>query len=202
VIVYLHGFGSIGASPKVDALKQVFGADKVLAPNLPMDPVEVKNIIHEIVKEYSEARADAPEGAEIHNERLIFVGTSLGGFYANYFGQRYNCPAVVVNPSTNPSVKLRDRLGPNKNFQTNEEFLVTIAHLDELAKMREEIKKTYKAKLVSVFAAKDDEVVPYESVLEAYPFNAFECVTETGGHRFTDHWDLVISRIKALADGD
>jgi hypothetical protein len=73
--------------------------------------------------------------------------------------------------------------------------------LDYLSMMRGSIKKVYKAHLVNVFAAKDDEVVPYESVLEAYPFNAFECVTETGGHRFVDHWDLVISRIKALMDG-
>lgn len=201
MIIYLHGFGSIGASPKVAALKTAFGDENVIAPDFPMDPAEVCKIVKDIVMDFFSERANAPEGAQIRSERFIFVGTSLGGFYANYFGQKYKCPVVIVNPSTNPSIKLRARLGLNRNFQTNEEFMVTLAHLDELTKMREFVKRNYNASLVNVFTAKDDEVIPYESVLEGYPFNAFECVTETGGHRFTDHWDLVINRLKALMNG-
>lgn len=193
MIIYLHGFGSVGSSAKVDRLKEVFGEEKVIAPDLPMDPKEVSRIVFDLVTDFWRSK---------NPERLVFVGTSLGGFYATYFGLLYDCPAVVVNPSTNPSRSLRDRLGPNKNFSTNEEFMVTIAHLDDLSVMREYIKENYQAALLNVFAAKDDEVVPYESVLEAYPYSAFECVTETGGHRFTEHWELVVNRLKALMDGD
>lgn len=194
MVIYLHGFGSIGSSEKVDRLIQKFGAESVRAPDLPMDPVEVFDIVRKLVIEFGESLTlSSPK-----SNRLVFVGTSLGGFYANYFGHVFDAPAVIVNPSTNPSERLRQRLGPNKNFQTDEEFLVTVAHLDTLSYMRNYLKTNYQASLVNIFAAKDDEIVPYESVLEAYPFNAFECIVDTGGHRFTEHWDLVIKRIEEL----
>lgn len=190
MIVYLHGFASSGTSAKVDALRERFGKDSVIAPDLPFDPVEVVSLVDKIVADFIVNRKSG--------EKLIFVGTSLGAFYANYFGHMYDCPIVLINPSGNPSETLKARLGPNVNYTTGEEFMVSIAHLDKLAAMRKYVTDNYSGSLVSLFVARDDEVIPFESMLENFPLTSKTVVTEDGGHRFTTHWDLVIDRVAEL----
>ena len=189
MIIYLHGFASSGNSDKVVQLRERFGNDKVIAPDLPFDPDEVFKLVNDLVYGFMKSREP--------DEKLIFVGTSLGAFYANYFGHLYDSYAVLVNPSSQPSQTLKDKLGPNRNYSTGEEFLVSIAHLDKLDHMREYVRGIYSPSLVHLFVAKDDEVIPYESMLEAFPY-ATVTVMEDGGHRFTDHWNLVVDRVESL----
>jgi len=190
MIIYLHGFASSGASDKVTQLRKRFGDDKVIAPDLPFDPDEVyKLVVYDIVNDFIKSREP--------KEKLVFVGTSLGAFYANYFGHLYDSCVVLVNPSGTPSETLKEKLGPNTNYHTGEEFLVSLAHLDKLDRMREHVKAMYSPSLVSLFVAKDDEVIPYESMLEGFPY-ATVTVMEDGGHRFADHWNLVVDRVESL----
>jgi predicted esterase YcpF (UPF0227 family) len=187
MIVYLHGFGSSGSSSKVDALRDKFGAENVWAPDLPFDPDEVVKLVDKfIVDNY------------LTLDRLVFVGTSLGGFYASFFASKFDAPAVLVNPSCKPSESLKKRLGPNRNYATNEEFMVELAHLERLDSMRKFIDGEYNGSLVNLFVAKDDETIPYEIPLEYYTHSTYCEVVETGGHRFTDHWDMVLDRVAEL----
>jgi predicted esterase YcpF (UPF0227 family) len=39
-------------------------------------------------------------------EELIFVGTSLGGWWAEKMAKLYQCKAVIINPSINPESSL------------------------------------------------------------------------------------------------
>lgn len=190
MIVYLHGFASSGTSTKVDALRERFGKESVIAPDLPFDPVEVVYLVDKIVADFIVHRKS--------NEKLIFVGTSLGAFYANFFGHVYDCPIVLVNPSGNPSETLKARLGTNVNYMTGEEFMVSIAHLDKLATMRKYVADNYSGALVSLFMARDDEVIPFESMVEHFPFTSKTVAMDDGGHRFTKHWDLVVDRVAEL----
>lgn len=190
MIVYLHGFASSGTSAKVDALRERFGYDNVLAPNLPFDPEAVVDMVNDLVSTFLVKRKTG--------EKLIFVGTSLGAFYANFFGQVYDCPVVLVNPSSNPSESLKARLGPNVNYMTGEEFMVSVAHLDKLEMMRKKVAETYSGALVSLFVSRDDEVIPYESMLESFPYTSKTVIMEDGGHRFTQYWNLVVDRLGEL----
>lgn len=191
MIIYLHGFGSSGTSSKVDALREKFGAENVFAPNLPFDPIEVFNLVNTLVYanygKYS---------------KIVFVGTSLGGFYANYFAMYHDAPAILVNPSCKPSETLRIKLGVNKNYATNEEFMVELAHLDVLVSMRKHIERDYNGSLINLFVAKDDEVIPHEIPLEYFKHTAMTKVVDTGGHRFTEHWDMVMDRVSELLKKD
>lgn len=190
MIVYLHGFASTGTSSKVEILRQRFGDDKVIAPDLPFDPSEVRSLVQDIVTDFLITRKP--------DEKLVFVGTSLGAFYANYFGHIYDCPIVLVNPSGNPSESLKARLGTNTNYVTGEEFMVSLAHLDKLSSMRRQVAEIYSGALVSLFIARDDEVIPFESMLENFPFTKKTFVMEDGGHRFSKHWPLVVEHISEL----
>lgn len=187
MIVYLHGFGSSGASNKVDALRERFGTENVWSPDLPFDPHEVIKLVVNFVTENR------------HNlGKLVFVGTSLGGFYASYFAHKFDAPAILVNPSCKPSDTLRKRLGVNRNYATNEEFMVELAHLDYMDYMREYINREYNGALINLYVAKDDDVIPYEIPLEYYRHTATKVVVDTGGHRFTENWDMVMDRVNEI----
>lgn len=192
-IVYLHGFASSGSSPKVDDLVRQFGQENVYSPDLPINPQEVRETVENIVQTWLSNRSES--------DRLIFVGTSLGAFYANYFAQLYDCPAVLVNPSIRPSETLRNRLGVNTNYMSGEEFVVTMAYLEEMSKMRDFINHNYNGSLISLFVAKDDDVIPYDLTLLELSHCAKITITETGGHRFTDHWSQVLVRIAEISEG-
>ena len=191
MICYLHGFASSGVSGKVDKLRERFGNDQVIAPDLPFDPNEVYTLVNAIVRE--KYFNNPPTTG-----RLIFVGTSLGAFYANYFGHLFDCPAVLANPSVCPSQTLQDRLGPNKSYMSGEEFLVSIAHLNTLESMRDYITQNYASNLINLFLAKDDEVIPYQAALDEFKFVNSVCVTEDGGHRYNKNWNLVVDKIEEL----
>ena len=190
MIVYLHGFASTGSSPKVDALRARFGTDSVVSPDLPFDPALVRQLGFDLVDRFCETRTA--------NEKLVFVGTSLGAFYASFFGHSYDCPIVLVNPSGNPSETLRAKLGTNVNYVTGDEFLVSLAHLDQLTKMRKFVTDNYSSSLVSLFLARDDEVIPFESMIEHFPHTSKTVIMDDGGHRFTKHWDLVVDRVAEI----
>jgi len=194
MIVYLHGFGSSGSSPKVDQLRERFGFDSVVSPDLPFDPELVRQLGFDLVNRFIKTRTA--------NEKLIFVGTSLGAFYASYFGHVYDCPIVLVNPSGNPSETLKAKLGTNVNYVTGDEFLVSLAHLDELTKMRKFVTDNYSGSLVSLFVARDDEVIPFESMIENFPYTSKTVVMDDGGHRFTKHWNLILDRVGELLNNN
>ena len=81
-ILYLHGFGSSGASGTVALLGRAFGeAATVLAPDIPVDPLEALPMLKEL------AHAELPD---------LTIGTSMGGMYAQ---QLHGFLRICVNPS-------------------------------------------------------------------------------------------------------
>lgn len=189
MIFYFHGFASSGSSTKVDKLRERFGNDNVIAPDLPFDPKDVCQLVNSLVLNFYQQRQD---------EKLVFVGTSLGAFYANYFGHLYDSPLVLVNPSVQPNETMKKRLGVNKNYATGEEFLVSLAHLEEFNTMRNYIDQNYAGNLVNLFLAKDDDVIPYELALDKFKFTNSLCVTDDGGHRFDTKWYMVMDKIEEI----
>jgi predicted esterase YcpF (UPF0227 family) len=185
-IIYLHGFGSSGKSAKSDALKAVFGDDHVEAPNLPINPRSVVEMVQSIVKNNKD-------------EPIVFVGTSLGGFYAHYFSTKFDAPCVLVNPSTEPHITMRERLGKSKNYATGEDFWVTEDFIDEWEAMATEIAFDQNGANIHLFLAADDDVLNPEVARKNIPYIKSLTVTEDGGHRYDLHWDKVIEAIKTIA---
>lgn len=86
-ILYLHGFGSSGASGTVDLLRKAFlgtnAADRVtvIAPDIPVEPTEALPFLKKLVEK------EAP---------TLVIGTSMGGMYAQ---QLRGVERICVNPS-------------------------------------------------------------------------------------------------------
>jgi predicted esterase YcpF (UPF0227 family) len=188
-IIYFHGFASTGNGAKADALRERFGSARVLSPDLPIDPREVCAMIDPIIRCAT-------------SDPAILVGTSLGGFYASYFSQRWRLPCVLVNPSTVPSATIGSRPGTYKNFATGVELEVRPEFAPIWASMEADIKANLDPALVSLFLAEDDDVLPLAEALRRLAGAAFKLVTPDGGHRYSDHWDKVVDRIAALMRPD
>jgi len=128
-ILYLHGFGSSGASGTVELLRKEFwertdAAHRavVVAPDIPLDPLVAEKALEEL------AYDEMPD---------LVIGTSMGGFYAQML---HGFTRVCVNPSFWISKKY-DILYVGKHKWLNRrkdgatEFHVTketVAHFQEL----------------------------------------------------------------------
>ena len=97
-IFYINGFGGGGPSPKLEALQAAFPG-QVVAPYVPARIPEAKAQIQRWL-----ASIDP-------SEEIIFVGTSLGAFWATHFSSQYRCKAVLLNPSLNPGKTLAKYVG-------------------------------------------------------------------------------------------
>ena len=185
-IVYLHGFASVGHGPKSQALIESFPNYTVVAPDLPVDPTLVIQKVDEIVR----AAKSFP---------IVFVGTSLGGFWANYFAQKYDAPCVLVNPAMVPSRSMYEWVGKSaKNYATGETVEVTMSDIGTFAALEAVAASNYNGSLVNVFAAKDDDVISYKDVVEQIRYSKSMTLTEDGGHRFELHWPMVVAKVSEI----
>lgn len=186
LIIYLHGFASRGQSPKSISLAENLVNHTVVAPDLPLEPERVEELITNIV--------------ESHHERpVVFVGTSLGGFWANYFAQRFDAPCVIANPSPWPSVTMAQRLGADiQVYGSDQTIRVTEDDIAGFLRAETYLLNNTNGALINLFVAKDDEQLNYQDMLAAFPFTAYQEVTETGGHRFERNWYKVVRRVSEL----
>jgi len=61
---------------------------------------------------------------------VTFLGSSLGGYYATYLAEKFDCRAVLINPAITPHIGLEAYLGTQKNLHTGEPYELTRAHLE------------------------------------------------------------------------
>jgi predicted esterase YcpF (UPF0227 family) len=120
MIIYLHGFISAPASKKARAMQAYMDARglgaQFVCPALPDAPQAAVAVIEST---YARHAARGP----------TFVGSSLGGFYATWFAEKYDQRAVLINPAIRPDLGLAASLGPQRNLYTGEAFELTQAHL-------------------------------------------------------------------------
>jgi predicted esterase YcpF (UPF0227 family) len=188
-IVYLHGFASGGSSAKGVLLKKHFSKTcNIVLPDLSEKPAEAIKQIERIISEPG---------------NFIFVGTSLGGFYADYFNKFADIPCVLINPLVEPEDMMR-HIGINRNYATGKEFSFTKKDFDYLLYLRDQ--KTHISYTDSpeyILLAKDDDVIDYKESLQYFiNDNQYVKVFPSGGHRFTNDAEIVKAIELLLEDID
>lgn len=97
-IIYIHGLDSSAQSVKGQLLEQFcksyYPNVDVLLPDLNVAPAKVLKKLSNYVKER--------EGKDI-----LFMGSSLGGYFASLISNKTGTPAVLLNPSTQPHLSLK-----------------------------------------------------------------------------------------------
>ena len=124
-IVYLHGFNSSPQSVKGRLIARAAAA--LSDPPL----FHLPQLSHRPAQAIGDVRTWIEKNAE--GRDLAFIGSSLGGYYATWLAERYGSRAVLINPAVRPYDDLRPFLGPQHNLYTGEEYVVTLAHFEELA---------------------------------------------------------------------
>lgn len=191
MITYFHGFGSKGGGPKGQALKERFaGRDTVIDNTLPIAP---KDVVGEVFDRFHQTTLVPPGGPRPE----IYVGSSLGGFYALYCAIKIGGIAVLVNPSTRPGESLRQYVGRVDDYYGGH-FIWTDEHCDQLLEMETTLKTEFipsEGNSIHLFLTEDDEVIPYQQTLADIPYRAWTQIFKDGGHRQVEHFDEVVDYI-------
>ena len=196
MIVYLHGFNSTGNSAKGQSLKKAFNklspATPFLTPTYHYNPdVAISELIQEIKKQLAQHRLKQPE---------MIMGSSLGGFYAQYLAHQFhNIKLVMINPALGPVDTLQSHLGENENFYSGERYLLKQKHLDALKKY--DIEKVCSDNVSSLLLIdKADEIIDYHFAVEKYQHCAEVLLYQGGDHQF-QHLPESIAKINAFYSG-
>lgn len=97
-ILYIHGYGSSGNTDTAINLRRILGEgfDLVSPTYDGSRPLEAAQLLEQALAQLRTQYAAKP----------VVVGTSLGGFFANYLAVTCDVAAIIVNPSLSPSASL------------------------------------------------------------------------------------------------
>lgn len=152
LVVYCHGYNSSAKTDKVDALRNA--GFETYAWDIDIDPdVSIPALEHDI--------DNLLVGYLHHDVDLVFVGTSLGAWYASRLADKYNARAILINPAYNPANTL-PKVGCDPTT-ASKYTPISIGKNDDLV------------------YAKDDELIDH---CRDWPEAKSITVHETGGHRF------------------
>jgi len=167
MIFYVHGFNSCAARnrDKVQELARLLGEEVTL---LDYPSNERAENIFGMLKMQIEEHATAPH---------LFIGSSMGGFWAERLGQVHERPAVLFNPCFKPTYFLEPFIGEIKHFCTGEYWDFTRELLDSYAPF--ETTEIDIPRLV--FTATGDDLIPSGKVKEHYA-GICQVVEIDGGH--------------------
>ena len=173
MLIYLHGFNSSPFSHKA-RLMQRFLEERNLGrqfccPALPHLPNRAIAVVE-------------AEIAKHQPDSVTLIGSSLGGFYATVVAERLGCRAALLNPAVHPQRHFDRYLGPQRNLYTGAQFVLTPAHVAELAAA--DPPSITRPGRYWLFVETGDEVLDYREAL-AYYAGALQDVTRGGNHTLT-----------------
>ena len=187
-LLYLHGFRSSPRSFKAQKMAAAVARRHATVtwwcPQLPPSPREAMALVWDTVRTWP-------------MDRMVVVGSSLGGFYATWVAERTGCRAVLLNPAVDPARDLQAYIGeqsawhdPNERFDVKPEFM---GELQALACGPVRHPERYFAVI-----AKGDEVLDWREMVGRYP-GARVKLLEGGDHALSD-FDAHLAEVLAFLD--
>jgi len=114
-ILYFHGFKSSSESSKAQNIKHFIAKNtkktKIIIPDLDDNFQNAHNQIEELIR--------------LSGSNIVFMGSSLGGYYASYFSQKLKKKAVLINPAVHPLEEFEVHLGENENYSSGNKFNIS-----------------------------------------------------------------------------
>ena len=148
-ILYFHGFKSSSDSTKAKDLHKFISKRTkntiLITPN-----------IHD---NFHDAHDQIINLIESNQPNIFFMGSSLGGYYASFFSQKFNKKAVLINPAIPPLKDFEMHLGKNKNYSNGNKFIITKNDIDYIRSLS--YKKILKPKNLMILLESGDEILNY-----------------------------------------
>ena len=168
IVIYCHGYNSSAKTDKVDHLNsegiETYAWDINIDPNVSIP--------------FLQEKIDAILDDNIHSDaRLVFVGTSLGAWYASRLAYVYGAKTVLINPCYSPK-NLLPSIGCSVEVASKYEDMMFLPN-------------------DTVFVAQDDEVIDFSKI--DFEGASFVNYVPSGGHRFNGkEFELIVNYIKQL----
>lgn len=182
LLVYLHGFRSSPRSSKAvltgEAVKALSNQDHTFEWFCPQLLASPKMSIEMIAQHIDQSNRD----------RIVIIGSSLGGYYANYLAEKYHCKAVVLNPAVRAARELAPHVGMLTAYDSNEPFDFRPEYIDELKTLQ--IDQITTPDRYFLIAAKGDELLDWREMVEFYA-GANQLVLEGSDHGISDYGELL-----------
>ncbi|MGP5437769.1 YqiA/YcfP family alpha/beta fold hydrolase [Psychrobacter alimentarius] len=109
-LIYIHGLDSDANSTKGRLLEeycqQYYPDITVLRPDLNQSPDQVFEHILSLIKDATN-KNQSVEGAPFASNNTVLIGSSLGGYFSTLISNHTGCPALLLNPSTQPHITLQ-----------------------------------------------------------------------------------------------
>lgn len=176
-VIYLHGFLSSANAYKAQQLRQYLAQYQPAVvfdcPQLFDKPSQSIPFIQQLL-----------ENACGKFSHVSLVGSSLGGFYANYFAHHFGLKAALINPAleANKLLKLHE---PFKNPYTDHQF--SLNQEDRIALEQLLLPKPSANARYLLLLQMADEVLDAKAA-SAYYYNS-PCVIEPHGNHQFEHFD-------------
>lgn len=163
MLLYLHGFRSSPQSFKARLVQQRMrerGLGRHFAcPTLDVSPAAAIAQAEAAIAAGSLSEPGTPA------RPLAIVGSSLGGYYARWLGEKYGCPTVLLNPAVHPWTDLERYLGEQPLWHGGGSVHVERHHLQELLDLR--VDRLSQPERYWLLAATGDEVLDYREMVDA-----------------------------------
>ncbi len=178
LLINIAGFASTGNN-KSTQLQEMFPDAKVM--NYITSGQNPTELIKRIEDETRQVRID-------EELQRIFIGSSLGGFYAHQISSRTDSCAILINPSMRPWRTLRHQIGLNTFHHRTKfggtTFELNQSDLDEMQELYNQYDETESNICIALFLGGKDNVLDhnYTRALIKYPF--MTCTMSNFDHRF------------------
>jgi len=170
-ILYFHGFASSSNSNKAKVLKKYISKNyknaEIIIPDLDNNFKMAVSQIHKLIK------------SAIHP--IVFIGSSLGGYYASYFSTKLKTKSVLINPAIPPLRDFEMYLGENENYSTGKKFIITPEDIRYIRKIS--YKKYANAENTYVLLESGDEVLNYKETAK-YFRGSYVDIVYGGSHSY------------------
>ena len=178
LVVYLHGFRSSPNSTKAvmtgEAVRALSSADHSYEWYCPQLLASPKASLEMVTKHIVQAKFD----------RIVIIGSSLGGFYTNYLAEKYQCKGIALNPAVYAARELEPHVGMMTAYDSEEPFDFKAEYIDELRALQ--VDPVTDPERYFLIAAKGDELLDWKEMAAFYP-GAKQLILEGSDHGISDY---------------
>jgi uncharacterized protein len=109
------------------------------------------------------------------------MGRSLGGFWATWLAEKYNLPAVLINPAVKPQEFMPGYLEVDlKSYHTDDSYRLRAQHIDEIIAVDVPVTRLSNYWLL---VQKGDETLDYRRAVQKYA-GCKQTIEDGGDHSF------------------
>ena len=197
-LLYLHGFRSSPRSAKAQRMRRWLAEHRpditAWCPQLPPSPAEAMRLVDVGLAAW------AAQGAVPLADRVVVVGSSLGGFYAARVASATGCRAVLINPAVAPARDLARHIGEQAAWHGDERFFFEARFVDELRALTLPADR-HPARVMAVIAT-GDEVLDWREMRARHAASTVRLVqgSDHALSDFDDHLPAIV-RFLGLAAG-